>query len=365
MQMELSVANKKVMFVGRKEPIEPLGILHLAGVADEVGWNPVVHLVEDNNLDPLLQEVRELKPDLVAFSVWTGWHKPSFEAADQVRQLGVPVAIGGPHATYFTEDCAQHADWVVKAAGFRMLREILSDRLPKGTHFDLDRMAGGFPVPNRKVVYERYAHLADSPIKSIMCTVGCPFSCSYCYAPENNRLYGGFKLSSRTVDDVINEAVYIRDNWPLQLIYMQDDIWGFNINWLEEFASKWPRKVGIPIHCQIRLELTEGETGNRRLDLFRQAGVTGITLAVEHGNEWMRRFVLHRAMSDELIYEGIQKIKSRGFTLRTEQIYAVSLSDVWSDLEILKLNVNLNPEKCGAAFWHHTLVRRWAIWQPP
>ena len=33
-------------------------------------------------------------------------------AADQIRAMGVKVAIGGPHATYFPEQCAAHADVV-------------------------------------------------------------------------------------------------------------------------------------------------------------------------------------------------------------------------------------------------------------
>ena len=98
--------------------------------------------------------------------------------------------MGGPHATYFTEECEGHADWVVRGEGFRNFRLILENKLPFGMHFDEVRMAEGFPIPQRDIVYEQYSHFAKSPIKSIMCSIGCPFNCSYCFASCYNKMYG-------------------------------------------------------------------------------------------------------------------------------------------------------------------------------
>jgi len=125
------------------------------------------------------------------------------------------------------------------------------------------------------------------------------------------------------------------------MIYFQDDVFGYNMPWLAEFAEKWRTHVGLPWHCQIRLELTND---TRRLDLFQQGGCTGITVAIESGNEFLRRFVLCRHMDDPLIVRGIGEIKKRGFALRTEQILAVPFSSVGSDLSTLELNCRLKPE---------------------
>ena len=154
-------------------------------------------------------------------------------------------------------------------------------------------------------------------------------------------MYGGFKLNLRPIPQIIDEVLAIKKRWPLSTIYFQDDVFGFNLDWLAAFVREWKEKVGVPWHCQIRLELTRDE---RRLDLFREGGCTGITLAIESGNDFLRRFVLLREMPDGLIIEGIAKIKDRGFMLRTEQILAVPFSDIETDLQTLELNVRLNPE---------------------
>lgn len=350
--------KKRLILVGRWEQIEPLGILHLLGLAQGLGWECEVELIKNFDFTPLYETVQRFKPDLVGFSVWTGWHLQTFEACDYLRNRGIRVTIGGPHATYFTDECARHADWAVKGDGFRAFRMILeavegrrnlvSGKIHSGeenkeivvglgTLFDTKRMAEGFPFPNRNLVYRKYPHLANSPIKSIMCSEGCPFTCSYCYAPSYNEIYGGFKLNMRPVEDVIREALEIRDNWPLSMIYMQDDIFGYREDWLEKFAARWRKEVNVPFHCQIRLELTRSI---RRLELLREAGCTGITLAIEHGSEWMRRFVLDRHMTIEDIEKGMEKLRKLGFRVRTEQIYGVPFSTIDSDLETLKMNYN-------------------------
>jgi radical SAM superfamily enzyme YgiQ (UPF0313 family) len=332
--------GKRVILVMRYHVIEPLGVLYLLGVAKRLGWEAQVVLIKNNDFTPLYELAESFKPELVGFSIWTGWHVQTFRACDTVREMGFPVAIGGPHATFNAEECAGHADWVVKGEGFRLFRQLLQGELTHGIHFDDMRMAEGFPKPDRELLYKLYPELGKSSIKSIMCSVGCPFKCSYCYAPHYNNLYGGFELTLRPVDEIVEEALWIKEHHPCSLIYFQDDIFGFNLTWLEEFARKWREEVGIPWHCQIRLEMTRDE---RRLDLFKEGGCTGITLAIESGNDFLREFVLFRGMSDDLIEEGIRKIQARGLTLRTEQILAVPFSDIETDIETLRFNVSLRP----------------------
>lgn len=335
----------KVLLVARYYVIEPLGLLHLTGLATAIGCEVDVELVPDNDFTGLYARVEEWKPDFVGFQIWTGWHLQTFAACDHVRALGAKVIIGGPHVTYFTEQCAEHADYVVRGDGFRNFRRILQGEVGPGVHFDVAQLAEKFPMPDRRIVYDKYAVLRNSPIRSMITSVGCPFTCSYCYAPEWNKMYGGFKHTQRPVDDVIREGVEIRDHWGANMVYLQDDIFGFDYKvWLAEFARRWKEEVNIPFHCQIRLELTRSSAGDSRLDRFVEAGCTGITLAIESGDAFLREHVLHREMSDELILEGCAKVRSRGMTLRTEQILAVPFSNLDTDLSTLDLNNRIGPE---------------------
>jgi radical SAM superfamily enzyme YgiQ (UPF0313 family) len=339
----ICLPRKRLLLVARYYSIEPLGILYLTGLVRDAGWECKVLLIDLSDFAPLYEAVKNWKPDMVGFQIWTGYHIPAFLACDVVRDMGVPVIIGGPHATYFGNECAKHADFVVKGGGFGLLRQILEGTLSSGVHFETVGREEHFPHPDRAVVYDAYPELGASPIKSLFSSVGCPFTCTYCYAPTFNDMHGGFKLTMRPVGDIIAEAREVRDRWPTRMFYFQDDIWGYEKRWLEEFALRWPQEVDIPFHVQIRLELTRHKGGDQRLDLFVEAGCSGISLAIESGNDFLRDHVLFRHMPGELIEEGCKKIMERGMTLRTEQILAVPFSDTTTDLATLGLNNRINP----------------------
>ncbi|MCR4328851.1 MAG: cobalamin-dependent protein [Patescibacteria group bacterium] len=362
MQLRENAATPpRVILVMEKCVIEPLGVEHLASLAETLGWRADVILYENRDdvfdFEPLYAAIRKTKPSLVGFSIWTGSHLQCFEAADRIRkELGVRVAIGGPHATYFPEQCAAHADVVAKGNGFRLFRHILTGETLEGIReispgiiFDSSKNAE-FPIScrGREIVYARYPELAgDRPAKiySMMGSTGCVFHCSYCNSPFLNELYGGFKnvFITRPIDDLINEAQWIRDHHGADTIYFQDDIFGYRLDWLKEFSSRWKSEVGVPWHCQIRLELTQGHNGDERLRLFTEGGCTGITLAIESGNDFLREFVLFRPMEYNLIIEGCRKIMSYGLTLRTEQILQIPFSNLETDLGTLRLNCDIGP----------------------
>ena len=334
--------KQRLLLISKKYSIEPLGLMHLAGVANAAGWDCRILLLDATHSE-LPAVLDGYKPDLVGIQVWTGGHKEMFEVADGLRACDYPVVIGGPHATYFAEDCAKHADWVVRGHGYQLLRRLLLHAIPHGVLFDEEWSKDPIPLPSRSALYRRYPEFAASTIKSMIASVGCPYTCTYCYAPVLNEMYGGFRLVMRDVDDVVREGQEIRGKWPAKLIFWQDDVFGFDVKWLREFAPRWKQDVGLEFHCQIRIELTQGDVGSERLDLLKAAGCTGITLAIESGNEFLRDHVLFRHMPTPAIKDGCAKIMSRGMTLRTEQILAVPFSDLRTDLETLQLNADIKP----------------------
>ena len=335
---------ERLLLVAWQYSIEPLGLMHLAGVARDAGKQcSIVLLKNAGDLQDLQSSIDSFKPDLVGIQIWTGFHQQMFKVCDYVRALGLPTVIGGPHATYFKDDCAAHADWVVQGHGFRLLHRLLTDTPPKGVLFDEKWSEGTFPMPDRAVLLDSYPVFRDSSIMSMVASVGCPYHCTYCYAPVINSMYGGFRLVLRDNGDLVREGRDIRDRWGASLVYFQDDVFGFDVKWLREFSRRWKEEVGLAFHCQIRIELTLGAVGDERLDLLAAAGCTGITLAIESGHSFLRDHVLFRHMPEESIKEGCAKIMTRGMTLRIEQILAVPFSNLDTELETLRLNAEINP----------------------
>tara|TARA_R110002051_G_scaffold71573_1_gene129054 strand:- start:830 stop:2578 length:1749 start_codon:yes stop_codon:yes gene_type:complete len=363
----------KVLLCAAYSVIEPLGLLHLAGLAKNEGWERSFHLIKDHDFSSLFSKIKVFNPDIIGFNIYTGNHIQTFKAIERIKKESPStiVVLGGPHATYFPSECEGYADYVVMSEGFRAFRRILCGEVEKGIiPYSISEK---FPFPDRELLYTQYPEYGRSKIKSIIGMTGCPYRCTYCYnssrpediktTPEiikqiaeslgaSGRL---FPYNVRDVDEVIEEAQYIKDNYDTDIIYFQDDVHGFDTKkWLPELAEKWVSKVGIPYHAQMRWEMTVGMGGKERLDLVKKAGCDGLTLAIEAADPHVRKEVLDRATAQEKMYEGMNNLVERGFKIRTEQITALpygattkpSPVNLDADLGLVELNVNLKKQ-CG------------------
>ncbi len=173
--------KKRILFGASYSVIEPLGLLHLGGLARDEGWDRNYFLVRDHNYEEFFRVVREFKPDLVGFNVYTGNHLQLHDAFRRLKKdkPAITTVVGGSHPTYFPQESLQTADFVVMSEGFGALRKILRGELEKGIH----PMNGveRFPHPDRATFYSFYTEHAKSRIKSFITMTGCPYKCTYCY----------------------------------------------------------------------------------------------------------------------------------------------------------------------------------------
>ncbi|MEK6908444.1 MAG: cobalamin-dependent protein [Nanoarchaeota archaeon] len=377
------MSDKRILLGSAHSVIEPLGLLHLGGLARDMGWERAYTLVKDHDFDEFFRRVNEFRPDVVGFNVYTGNHNQLHEALKKLRKDNpqIAVVVGGPHATYFPSETREFADFVVMSEGFGGLKSILEGTAEKG----ILPMSSGmrFPRPDRETFYAQFPEHANSPIKSIITMTGCPFKCSYCYnastastvagnmPPEvathlaqtlgvNGRL---FPTNIRSVDDVVAEGREIVEKWPnTRVVYMQDDVHGFDTkSWMPEFAARWPKEVGIPYHAQMRWEMVKPD----RLDLLTRAGCFGLTLAIESALDQVRSEVLNRRMPNQLMFDGMKAVIERGLKVRTEQITGLPYGatsvetpiNLDADLALVKLNVDLRAMSGGPTMaWASTLA---------
>ncbi len=385
--------GRRILFGASYSVIEPLGLLHLAGLARDEGWERKIHLVKDHDFESFFKKVKEYKPNVVGFNVYTGNHLQLHAAFQRLKKdyPNIVTVVGGPHPTYFPAESARNADYVVMSEGFGALRKILRGETNPGI-LPMEETER-FPHPDRETFYKDYPQHAKSRIKSFISMTGCPYRCTYCYnssepddisAPPEiiKKVKSGFSLNIsgkgqkkmgmggrlfpynvRSVDDVVNEAAEIVERWPTEVLYCQDDVHGFDIGeWLPELAKRWKLEVGIPYHAQMRWEMTKEE---KRLDILREAGCFGLTLAIEAADYIIRKEVLDRAMPEEIMFNGMKAVIERGFKVRTEQITGLPYGatsiptkiNLDADLELIELNVKLREMTGGPTMaWASTLA---------
>ena len=154
-------------------------------------------------LDDATEEIDfQADMDVVALTLRTVTSLRGYEVARRFRDRGVPVLMGGPHATFHADEMAAHADAVCVGEGEGVFPEMLADaaagRLRKIYRRDTPAPLARMPAPrwdlldaSKYVFYRPYV---------IQYSRGCPYTCDFC---AERRLNGDFGYRVRPVDEVV------------------------------------------------------------------------------------------------------------------------------------------------------------------
>lgn len=188
-------------------------------------------------LDARAAEVDYSRPaDLVGITAFTAESPSAYAIADGFRARGVPVVMGGIHATALPEEALQHADAVVAGEAEGVWGRVLADA-QAGCLRGVYRAPApcdmrGMPAPRRELLdrkmYVTGYHTAQA-------TRGCPFDCEYCAVTG----MFGRKFRTRPIGEVIDE---IRTFDSREFFFVDDNICGNPAYAKELFAALKPLK---------------------------------------------------------------------------------------------------------------------------
>jgi radical SAM superfamily enzyme YgiQ (UPF0313 family) len=148
------------------------------------------------------------RPDLVGITAFTSQANRAYEVAAHFRRLGVPVVMGGIHATMRLDEARERVDSVVTGEAERVWAQVLADTRHGGLK---GRYDGGFAEID-KVPPARHDLLAGGyAFGAIQTTRGCPMNCTFCSVPAFN----GTHYRQRPIPDVVREFQLIREKHVL------------------------------------------------------------------------------------------------------------------------------------------------------
>ncbi len=198
------------------------------------------------------------------------------------------------------------------------------------------------PLPHRDLYFQTYPFLGRFPWKRFATGRGCIHSCGFCYLPGLRDGYGDTRANVRrkSVDRVIAEVLAVRRRWPVQRLHFADDLFAPSRAWLEEFADRWPREVGVPFSCN-----TSSETVTDKIaELLGRAGCRVVGIGVESGVQANRMDQLGRPTPDKAIHRAAARIKQHGMQLLTFNMIANPGESLGDALQTLALNRSLGTD---------------------
>ncbi len=186
---------------------KPLSLMVLAGLTPP-GWE--IKILDENLGRPDYPSMPV--PDLVGITAFTSQANRAYEVAEYYRSRGVPVVMGGIHATICLDEVIERVDSVVtgEAEGVwaRLLEDFRKGMLKRRYDGGLSKVER-IPPARHDLLDTGYAFGA------IQTTRGCPLNCSFCSVTSFN----GAQYRQRPIADVVEEFRMIRE----KLVLVVDD----------------------------------------------------------------------------------------------------------------------------------------------
>jgi radical SAM superfamily enzyme YgiQ (UPF0313 family) len=208
--------------------------------------------------------------DVVALSIETYTAKRAYQIASEYRRRGVPVVMGGFHASLCPDEVARFAETVVVGEAEMLWPEVLDDYRhgrSKKMYRATSRPALRGIRPDRRIFRgKRYL-----PIGLVEAGRGCHFRCEFCAVQT---MFGATQ-TRRPADDVVAEVFSIREE--KRLLFFVDDNITSNLAEAKEFLRalaplkvRWVSQASINAAHDLEF-----------LELLARSGCQGLLIGFE------------------------------------------------------------------------------------
>ena len=227
--------------------------------------------VEKKFYDDRLEAIPYDEPtDLVAISVETYTAKRAYQIASAYRRRGVPVLMGGFHATLCPEEVGQYCESIVIGEAEELLPQVIDDYRhgrPEHVYRSRQRPSLESVRPDRSI-FEGKRYL---PIRLVEFARGCRFKCDFCAIQS----YFDSTHNHRPVDRVLEEIHEVRRRG--QMIFFIDD----NITSDLDKAKTLMRAL-IPLKIRwVSQSAINVAYDDEALELMKRSGCQGVLVGFE------------------------------------------------------------------------------------
>ena len=187
-----------------------LSLLTIAGMMPEYS---VIEYIDLNYTSEL-----EINADWAFFSPATAQVNRAYQLADNLRNKGIKVAMGGPHVSVLPDEALHHSDTVFIGESEKNFPEFLKDI----KNNKAKRKYQVYEFPDLALTPMPAYHLAKQyPYKSvpIQTSRGCPHQCSFCIS---SKIYGN-KIRCKTTAQLEHELETIKEVFCKSYVFFTDD----------------------------------------------------------------------------------------------------------------------------------------------
>ena len=292
-----------------------LGLPLLGALLQNQGYHVDIYMGKRKSLPRL----DLLEADLVGISTTTSTCYEAYRISTYLRNRGIPVVIGGIHATFMSEESLQYADYVIRGEAEQsfpaLVKAIEEQRTPEGipgvSYWYNGQMqhnadnncwadVNSLPAPDLSLVRNfQNGNMRTYPVTT---SRGCPHNCSFCSVTS---MFGrGFRYKEN--EQVLQEL----ERYQGKNVFFVDDNFAAHKNHTKDLLRRMlDRKISFnQWGAQVRAEVAQDE---ELLELMRLNNAGTVYIGFESINpETLKAY--NKKQRVEEIEKSIQRFHEKG-----------------------------------------------------
>jgi len=313
--------------------------------------------------------VRDWRPDVVGIYATTGQEAWPYPYVRRWRRAlpHLKVVMGGPHPSHDLDPLREpEVDATIKAEAEYALLDLVNaweggrsiEAIPNVGWLGSD---GPVQNPIRPVVGEldslpfpdvdafyKYPFLRNKRVMQVHASRGCQNSCTYCSVGLMKKDWISGRKGERfnrtkSVDYLCEEMNDILARYPgFRMVNFGDAALNMESGWVQEFAEKWPARVGLPFACNVNINYLDEDD----IVALKRAGCVSVQFGLESGVEQVRLKVYQKGYTDEIVQEIPRLLRKHKLTYRTNNIMGSPAETLDDMFETVKANKRIKPNGC-------------------
>lgn len=313
------------------KPYPPLGLLYLCSHLRAKGFDVEVFDSTFSSREELFRYLRAERPGILGVYANLMTRRNVVEILKVAREAKWRTIVGGPEpGAYPLEYLQAGAQFVVMGEGELTMQELLaalranqSERVvdiaglafldetgalqqtqPREQIHDLDAQ----PWPAREAInvpqyVETWRKAHGQGSVSFITARGCPFRCRWC----SHQVFGQTHRR-RNPKLVVDEVEWILNTYSPEMVWVADDVFTINHNWIREYAGEMNRRsLHVPFECITRADRFNEEMA----DHLAQLGCFRVWIGSESGSQRILDS-MERGVRVEQVQHATDLCRSRG-----------------------------------------------------
>lgn len=291
-----------------------------------------VKYVNKNIVTDFQKNVKDYQPNLIAMTLVDDTVNLGLSLLNSVKNFNILKIIGGVAVTFGFEKLLKHDCVDIACIGegeeaivelCNRLRQHKNIKTIKNLYFktkkgkitknklrpltDINQL----PFPDFSIFndfrFYRPFHGQVVRMAPVDTDRGCPYSCTYCAAPNLRERYQiectGNYFRTKNLGRVMDELKLLKRNYHINFIWFSSEtFFARNVKELKFFADRYIKEIHLPFWCQTRLDtFTELKT-----KLLQKMGCQSVSVGLEHGNEQFRKEILKKFITNKQIIKSFK-----------------------------------------------------------